>query len=66
MAMDIKAPIGGRSEDVQTAQTGRQAELLRSLVERSVKGPPSVRRRALALAGVRIARSIEGTQRGKA
>jgi hypothetical protein len=61
-----KMMVGGRGEPVGV-DPQRQAELLRTLAERSAKsGPPSARRRAIALAGIRIAKTIEGTQRGKA
>ncbi len=63
MAQD-KAIVNGRGE-MQPLDGKRQAELLRALVDRSAKGPPSARRRAIALAGIRIARSAE-SQRGKA
>jgi hypothetical protein len=58
----------GKNDPVAAAKRASAlAEARRSLVERTAAGaPPSVRRRAIALAGVRIARSIEGTQRGKA
>ncbi len=64
-ADDVNVTAGGRG-DAQTLDAQRHADLMRALAKRSVKGPPSVRRRAIALANVRIARSTEATQRGKA
>jgi hypothetical protein len=60
---DRTKAAGGRGETAAQAQ--RHAELMRSLVERTAKGPPSARRRAIALASVRVAQTIE-SQRGKA
>jgi hypothetical protein len=62
---ESKASAGGRGE-TQPLDAQRQAELIRALVERCAKGPPSARRRAIALANVRIARSIESSERGEA
>ncbi len=65
MDQDNKAIVNGRGE-MQSVDTRRQAELLRELVERTKRNAtPAARRRALALAGVRIAQSA-ASQRGKA
>jgi hypothetical protein len=66
MAHDNKAIINGRGE-VQTLDPRQQADLLRALVDRTTRNAtPAARRRAIALAGVRVARAAEATQRGKA
>jgi hypothetical protein len=63
--VDHKAIVDGRG-NMETPDSARQGDLLRALIERtSAKAPPSARRRAIALAGVRVARSIE-SRRGKA
>ena len=65
MSMDNKAIVNGRG-DVQPVDPKRQGDLLRDLVERTTRNAtPAARRRAIALAGVRIAQSAD-SQRGKA
>jgi len=63
---EAKATAGGRGA-VQPPAPQRQADLIRDLVERTAAGsPPSVRRRAIVLAGMRIAQASAANERGKA
>ncbi len=63
---EAKATVGGRGAS-QPLAPERQADMIRAIVERSAAGaPPSVRRRAIALAGVRIAQTAAANERGKA
>jgi len=63
---DTKTSAVGRGT-AQPMAPERHGDLIRALVERTAAGaPPSVRRRAIVLASVRIAQTNSGDGRGKA